>query len=355
MTAWFCSIPASDFECSKIVSPMQRIQLIRIALTCAALGASPAALCAQSIEIVGSRALGMGGAFVAVASDASATWWNPAGLGPGPLLDLAVARTLTEQPEGADAWRAGASWIALATPPLGLSYYRFRITDIQGSGSTDTDAPDREEGGAGLSVRSLAVSQLGVTVLRTIVPGVHTGTTLKYVRAALRAAPGVGSAASKLLDEGEALEGGDADGQFDLDVGIIAMAGALRLGAVARNVREPEFDGVRLPRQYRVGVAVDPELIGGVPLTVALDADVMRYAAIGGERKVVALGAEQWLFQKRLGVRAGGRLNTVGSRGRSVTAGISVAPRGGLFLEGHVVHGGDEDEEGWGLAARVSF
>ena len=296
----------------------------------------------------------MGGAFVAVASDASATWWNPAGLGPGPFLDLTVARTLTERPTGDDAWRAGASWVALATPPLGLSYYRFRITDIEGSGSTDADAPDREDSGAGPSVRSLSASQLGITVLRTIVPGVHTGTTLKYVRATSRAAPGVGSAAAELLDEGEALDGGEADGEFDLDLGIIAVAGALRLGAVARNVREPEFEGIRLPRQYRVGVAVDPELIGGVPLTVAFDADVMRYEAAGGERKVVALGAEQWLFGKRLGVRAGGRLNTVGSRERSVTAGISVAPRAGLFLEGHVVRG-DEDEEGWGLAARVSF
>jgi hypothetical protein len=192
-------------------------------------------------------------------------------------------------------------------------------------------------------------------VLRTIVPGVHTGTTLKYVRATPRAARGVGRSAPEWLDQGEALDGGDADGAFDLDLGIIAMAGALRLGAVARNVREPEFDGIRLPRHYRVGVALDPELIGRLPLTVAFDADVMRYEAAGGDRKVVALGVEQWLFEKRVAVRAGGRLNTVGSRERSVTAGISVAPRAGLFLEGHIVRGGDEDEEGWGLATRVSF
>ena len=34
----------------------------------------------QIFESVGTRALGMGGAFVAVADDASAVWWNPAGL-----------------------------------------------------------------------------------------------------------------------------------------------------------------------------------------------------------------------------------------------------------------------------------
>ena len=45
--------------------------------------APPAA--AQPFESSGVRAQGMGGAFVAVADDASATWWNPAGL-PGILI-----------------------------------------------------------------------------------------------------------------------------------------------------------------------------------------------------------------------------------------------------------------------------
>jgi len=44
---------------------------------------------AQIVESVGNRALGMGGAFVAVANDSTATWWNPAGLATGPYADLA--------------------------------------------------------------------------------------------------------------------------------------------------------------------------------------------------------------------------------------------------------------------------
>src|SRR5262245_19879932 len=35
---------------------------------------------AQTAEVVGTRALGMGGAFVAVADDPTAVYWNPAGL-----------------------------------------------------------------------------------------------------------------------------------------------------------------------------------------------------------------------------------------------------------------------------------
>jgi len=45
------------------------------------LAAAPAS--AQIYESVGIRAQGMAGAFVAVADDADATWWNPAGLAGG--------------------------------------------------------------------------------------------------------------------------------------------------------------------------------------------------------------------------------------------------------------------------------
>ena len=42
--------------------------------------AASAPVHAQVFETFGVRALGMGGAFVAVADDATATYWNPAGL-----------------------------------------------------------------------------------------------------------------------------------------------------------------------------------------------------------------------------------------------------------------------------------
>src|SRR5688572_33179493 len=86
---------------------------------------------AQSIETVGSRALGMGGAFVAVASDSSATWWNPAGLAAGPFLDISVGGGFIQQDQSLPAWQDRALWADLATPPFGVSLYRFRITDIQ--------------------------------------------------------------------------------------------------------------------------------------------------------------------------------------------------------------------------------
>lgn len=344
---------------------MRKRQPIRIALlfACAAAVTVPAS--AQIVEAVGSRALGMGGAFVAVASDGSATWWNPGGLGAGPFLDLALAKASTEVADGLPAWRHRVSWFAVGTPPVGFGYYRFRITDIRPFDSTDQGAANREDRGAGVLVRSLAASQLGVTLVQTLIPGVHAGTTFKYLRGTLRRSREDGLVPpGELLELGEGLEDGDAEGQFDLDIGVVAVAGPLRVGAVVRNIREPEFvgrgqaiegAGLRLPRQIRMGVAFDPERETGVPLTIALDADLRPYATTVGERRVIAVGGEQWFLAKRFAIRAGGRFNTVGSEERSATGGLSIAARSGVYVDGHVVRGGSADEEGWGLAARVSF
>jgi hypothetical protein len=296
--------------------------------------ATPAA--AQIYETVGTRAQGMGGAFVAVANDSSATWWNPAGLADGPFLDMAWARSTTDlSPE-----RPGrAAWFALGTPPFGFSYYRLQISDIAVVGPTDGEGGGRQAGVIGVPVRALEVSQLGATVLRTLVTGVHVGSTIKYVRGSVN--------------------DGDTDHALDLDAGLLAVAGPVRLGVAGRNLREPEFDApggaASLERQVRVGAAFDASQLPGVPLTIALDADVQRYRTATGDRRVVAVGAEQWLFGRRVGVRAGARFNTVGAEEQSATAGVSVAPRPGLYFDGFIVRGGSADDRGWGIGARVSF
>ena len=48
-------------------------------------------------------------------------------------------------------------------------------------------------------------------------------------------------------------------------------------------------------------------------------------------------------------------MNTLGARERRATAGVRVAVRAGLYLDGHVVRGGAADENGGGVAARVSY
>jgi hypothetical protein len=211
-----------------------------------------------------------------------------------------------------------------------------------------------------VGVRSLAVGQFGVTVLHTLLTGVHVGSTVKYVRGTARTSAIGGSEASllsisDLLDAGDELSGGDSEGTIDVDAGVLAVVGAIRAGGVVRNLRAPTFDGIRLSRQVRVGAAFDGEAVGVVPFTVALDADVRRYDGGSGERRVVAIGGEHWLVRRRLAVRGGARFNTVGATDRAVTAGTSVSPRAGLFVDAHVAHGGDTGDGGWGVAARVSF
>src|SRR5829696_3888840 len=85
-------------------------------------------LLAQAQPPVGVRAAGMGGAFTAVADDASAVFWNPAGLATGAFFSLLVDRNALDT--------RSATLIAVGTPPLGLSYYRTAAQASAGSGNS---------------------------------------------------------------------------------------------------------------------------------------------------------------------------------------------------------------------------
>jgi hypothetical protein len=296
----------------------------------------------------------MGGAFVAVADDSSATWWNPAGLAPGPFLDLAFGRASADIEDGPRARRERGAWVALSTPPLGFSVYRVKVSNIGPFDPIEPDGAGREDRRVAVPARSLSASQYGATLVQTLVPGVHLGATLKYVRVSGFAEDLVGVEGRRLsewLDEADRRDS-DARSAFDLDAGVLAVRGPVRMGGVIRNVRQPEVGPVRLPRQARVGLAFDASAIGARPVTLAVDADVRAYVMSSGARRVVAGGVEGWVAGGRVGVRAGARVNTTGARERAFTAGASVAIRSGLFADGYVSHGG---EGGWGIAARASF
>lgn len=297
--------------------------------------------------------MGMGGAFVAVADDSTATWWNPAGLATGAFSDMSLGRTATGLEADVPARRDRAIWFAVSSPAIGFSYYRLRITDIRRSGPTGEPSVDRQDTRNG-PVRSFSANELGLTIVQSIVSGIHVGATLKYERGTLNT--GVDDASrppSDVLDSGEQLSNGSAEGRFDLDIGVIGVAGPVHLGAVMKNVRAPTFGGgdFTLPRQTRVGAALDL----AKTFTLAVDADVQRYATGAGDRRVIAVGAEQWLAARRIGVRGGARFNRVGGKERAATAGISLAVRKGTYLEGELTRGGVADERGWGLGARVTF
>src|SRR5262245_24496560 len=86
----------------------------------------PLPAAAQLYENVGTRAQGMSGAFVAVADDATASWWNPAGLATGAVLNMIFEKGQVTQPKDPDdlqiAERTSINGFALAFPALGVSY-----------------------------------------------------------------------------------------------------------------------------------------------------------------------------------------------------------------------------------------
>src|SRR5438552_16108815 len=128
---------------------------------------------AQRYEDIGVRAQGMAGAFVAVSDDATATWWNPAGLATGlSFVDFT-----------AEIDQHGGRAVAAGFPSLGLSYYHRNISQIQASSSTEPPGSDRQELGAAGSrlsaVESVGVDETGVTVGRSFGGYMVIGPTLQ--------------------------------------------------------------------------------------------------------------------------------------------------------------------------------
>src|SRR5262245_34358500 len=190
---------------------------------------NPAFVCAQAPDAVGVRAQGMAGAFTAIADDATATWWNPAGLATGAYLNAIVE--YGEPTDGATPDRPSRFGFALAFPALGLSYYRMTVSRMQLGVPTATAPAVRQDPGTP-SVRSLEVSQFGATLGQSISNHFVVASTLKVVRTE---------------DE--------SDGS--LDIGAMTIFGRTRLAVTVRNVSEPTFqeetNPFTLARQARVG------------------------------------------------------------------------------------------------------
>jgi hypothetical protein len=321
---------------------------------------------AQGDESIGVRAQGMGGAFTAVADDATATWWNPAGLAGGAYFNALLEDGSHREP-GSDrntagapqaAWRSGTRGIAVAFPALGLSYYRLRVSEIQPQSSTGTTAAVRQEGGAvSVHLRSMVLNQLGATVGQSLGEHLVVGSTFKLVTAGATTDVQAGGTGS--LDDADRLQN-SGETHVGLDVGAMATFGRARLGLMIRNVKQPEFgtgvDAFTLSRHARAGVALSSGRRGVIgSATIAVDADLTKTATVLGDDRRVAAGAEAWTAKQSLGVRGGVSANTVGSRRTSFSGGLSAAVRKGMYVDGEATGGADEGRRGWGVALRVTF
>jgi hypothetical protein len=277
---------------------------------------------AQLYESVGVRAQGLAGAFVAVADDASSTWWNPAGLAVSPFFSGIIERRQGSSDEGAVG-------VAIAVPSLGLSYYRLRISPPAPTGAT---AQDRQEQiGAGIRLPSFVLDEAGATVGQSLGDHLVLASTLKLVRA-------------------DQIRG-------DLDIGAMVKIGSARFAVSGKNLYLPDLtaDGspVARNRQVRVGAAYAPSPRKAVSVIVDLDADLTMTQTEAGEERHIAAGAE--LRSGRLGVRGGVSANTVGDARRSFSAGASLELKTRFFVDSQVTRGDDAAKKGWAVALRVTY
>jgi hypothetical protein len=289
---------------------------------------APFPLHAQSFEDVGIRAQGVAGAFVAVADDATAAWWNSAG--------LATSQSFAD---GVIEGGQGGHWgVSLGFPALALSYYHLNISQIQPSGSTGAGSSSRQDLGAagtGLPDSSASFNQFGATVGHSIGDHVVVGSTLKVMHAL-------------------------SDTRGDVDVGVMATFGRFRAGANVRNLVSGTFgvgsDAVELTRQARAGVAVTSSSRGAIDsVTVSADVDLTTAPVAGREERHIAGGAEAWLRGRRLAVRGGAGANVVSGEGTEAygSFGVTVSPVHRWFVDGAALWGLNGDR--WGIDLRVTF
>jgi hypothetical protein len=310
-------------------------------------------------EAVGTRAQGMAGAFVAVADDASATWWNPAGLATGPYFSALFERVEDADPDDAPALGPASesrTWgFAIAYPALGLSYYRFRLNEIRPS-TGDEGLARQDQGTRPVDLRSRAVSVYGATIGQSVGGALVVSSTLKLVRAG--EADAAGEEPDGGLERAAELDV-PRDTKGDLDVGVLLSFPNARAGLTVKHLSEPDFgegdERFELSRQIRTGFALHGSGVGFDRVTAAVDADLTRMSTAMGEVRHVAAGVEAWLFGRRLGLRAGVSANTTGDEGRSTSAGVSVGTRSGLHLDGALTMGSDRSRKGAAIGLRMTF
>jgi hypothetical protein len=297
-----------------------------------ALAVAPAAA-AQGT--VGTRASGMAGAFVAVADDATAVYWNPAGVATGSIvsvvLDAGRSRLGAAQSQTSDSEGDTVATVAFSATAIGLAYYRHATYGTQTADPAVTGPQSREE--VRRSVHALTSSTAGVSLVHSLTEHIVIGATPKLMH---------------------------GDGRFtaDVDAGVMAWVDRFRVGVVARNLTRPVFGeagrAIELDREVRVGGAWGSGWTGISRVVVSADADVLSRAAPSGDRRDVAAGVETWWLNQRLGLRGGARRSTIGDARAAVAAGISAGLKPGMLVEAHVVRG-RAAERSWSVGARMTF
>lgn len=318
-----------------------------------------ASVWAQAEAPAGVRATGMGGAFVAVADDASAVFWNPAGLASGSYFSLAVdTNHLKTADDSTFPHDRSALMIALGTPALGLSYFTNTVTRAA-EFFAPADLGPAVDTIAVYRVERLEARQVGATVVQSLAQRIAVGATVKLVRglASSGFVPATDRSALDHVDEAFLQK---ASTKFDADFGVMLTGAVGKVGLAVRNAFEPDFktsDGVSIPLERRVR--------GGLSLllhefvTVAADFDFTDAPTSRGEWRDAAIGAEARL-SRRAFARSGVHWNTAGRDSGPGAApvfsvGGTYAVYGSVLADGQISMGSADGDTGWGVGLRFVF
>ena len=334
----------------------------------------PAQAMALEFVAVGPRAMGMGGAGVAVTTDALATYWNPAGLamtqtvdiriqGGGQVIDRfglgdavhdledfntrdasnanrARARDIADRINrpGATASINGSAGLYFKGH-FGEHAFGFNVSDVAtGGGFVSTQAgvqltapgPNQQVNITGvMALRGLEARQLAFSYAYAFSDKTFSfGVTGKILQ-------GAAYRGSTTLTGGTDVSITDNFGKptlstaFGIDVGAIYRPSSwLRFGVVAKDINQPTFDTpgggeLKLGPQVRGGVAVNP--YSSLTLTADVDATSNKTFIPGIKSQVLSVGAEQTIFSEFLSFRLGAFKNMK-------DAGTPFTPTAGLGL-----------------------
>lgn len=319
---------------------------------------------------VGARAAGMGGAGVAVTTDAYATYWNPAGLAMSKTVDIrgglsaqvidrvGIKDTIddikdfnTNDPSQANINKAndianrinrpGASLSAIGAAGLyvkgyfGEHAFGFNLSDVATAGMF-VSSPVRVTPGPGSVSLSGQMALNGLEARQAVFSYAYAfmdrmfsfGVSGKVIQ-------GAAYTGTATIQGGNDVSLSDNLGKaglstaFGIDVGAMYRPSSwLRMGIVAKDINQPTFDTqaggqFKLNPQVRGGVAVNP----WETLTVTMDADLTSNKTLVPDIKsrVFSLGAEQTIFSELLSLRLGAFKNVADAHSYiTPTAGFGV-------------------------------
>jgi hypothetical protein len=313
---------------------------------------------AAEFVIVGPRAMGMGGAGVAITTDALATYWNPAGLamtqtvdvrivGGGQVIDRLGIHDTIHDLENFNTTDASPANIAKAQdianrlnqPGANTSFngaaglyikghfgehaFGFNISDVPTGGSflstpvsvrcspnpDCSGTPTSVSVSGAAAVRMLEARQAAFSYAYAFADKTFSiGVTAKVIQ-------GAAYNGTQNLQGGQDIKLSDSLGKatisttYGIDVGAIYRPSSwLRFGVVAKDLNQPEFsapDGtkIKLGPQVRGGMALNPYS----SLTLSADVDVTSNKTLvpGVKSQVLSLGAEQTILTEFLSFRVG--------------------------------------------------